>query len=312
MPQRRRSELPWSDLAPELQRTLRWLHAVRLLHAEDLAALAWPDRILKRQSKDWALDSWSQDTFIAPGADKTWYRLGPLGAVRLREAGVDTAEPADWPAERAQQGIQSASRFAVSLALDIRATPGVIDFSWQSDPFSGEGVRADGSGALHYHINPQSVPLTTDPNELLWLHPAKRPVAGQALDWLLLEVDSGTESGPQLARRCAAWGEELRRQYAAAPPGCWPTVLWVVTGGAERMQSIWRAWLTEAACPLLITSRAELMVTGTLHPWHALWRDEHGRPRSLNPYAGQEPIWRYEPSPPPVHTRLDQAIRAWE
>jgi hypothetical protein len=257
MPQRRRSELPWSNLTPELQRTLRWLHAVRLLHAEDLAALAWPDRTLKRQSKDWALDSWTQDTLITPGADKTWYRLGPLGAARLREAGVDTVEPKDWPAERVQQGIQIASRFAVSLALDIRVRSGVVGFSWQSDPFSGEGVRADGSGTLHYRVNSQSLSSTADPNELLWLHLAKQPVPGQALDWLLLEVDSGTESGPQLARRCAAWGEELLRQDAAAPPGCWPMVLWVVMGGAERMQNIWRVWLTEAACPLLITSVAE-------------------------------------------------------
>jgi hypothetical protein len=83
-------------------------------------------------------------------------------------------------------------------------------------------------------------------------------------------------------------------------------------GGAERVQSIWHAWLTEAACPLLITSMGELTTTGALHPWHALWRDEHGRPRSLNPYAGQEPRWRYEPSPPPAYTRLEQAIRAWE
>jgi hypothetical protein len=117
MPQRRRSELPWSNLAPELQRTLRWLHAVRLLHAEDLAALAWPDRTLKRQSKDWALDSRTQDTFITPGADKTWYRLGPLGTARLREAGIDTAEPIDWPAERVQllevdSGTESGSQLA--------------------------------------------------------------------------------------------------------------------------------------------------------------------------------------------------------
>jgi hypothetical protein len=64
-------------------------------------------------------------------------------------------------------------------------------------------------------------------------------------------------------------------------------VVWVVIGGAERVQSIWCAWLAEAACSLLITSMAELMATGALHPWHALWRDEHGRPVRSIPTPGR-------------------------
>jgi hypothetical protein len=49
-----------------------------------------------------------------------------------------------------------------------------------------------------------------------------------------------------------------------------------------------------------------------VHPWYALWRDEHGRPRTLNPYGGQEATWRFQASPPPQHPTLEQAIRVWE
>jgi hypothetical protein len=83
-------------------------------------------------------------------------------------------------------------------------------------------------------------------------------------------------------------------------------------GGWERAQTIWRAWVRKAALPLLITTSSSLRIAERWRPWQAVWRDEHGRPRTLNPYAGQEMVWRFQASPPPTYTTLEQAIAAWE
>ena len=60
------------------------------------------------------------------------------------------------------------------------------------------------------------------------------------------------------------------------------------------------------------TTSSSLRIAERWRPWQAVWRDEHGRPRTLNPYAGQELVWRFQESPPPAYSSLEQAIAAWE
>jgi hypothetical protein len=136
--------------------------------------------------------------------------------------------------------------------------------------------------------------------------------AGQMAMQLFLEIDLGTESSEQLERRAARWGAALRAQRAHLETRCWPYVVWVTDGGWERAQTIWRAWLRKAALPLFVTTSSALRIADRWRPWHAVWRDEHGRPRTLNPFGGQEPLWRFQASPAPSSLSLEQAIAAWE
>jgi hypothetical protein len=144
------------------------------------------------------------------------------------------------------------------------------------------------------------------------LTPPTAPASGQVGMRLLLEIDLRTETEPQLERRAERWRTRLRDQRAHLPPNCWPYILWVTDGGWDRANTIWRAWIRKAGLPLFITTTAALHIEGRWRPWRAAWRDEHGRPRTLNPHASWEPIWRFQASPPPEYTSLKQAIKVWD
>jgi hypothetical protein len=317
MPQAPRTQLPFAKLDGRLQRSLRWLNACRLIRRDDLIRLGWPDLSAaeggptSRQRISQALQDWIDDHFITPTADGAAFMLGSIGALKLEEVGVTVHVPQEELAARVQPGLLLASEFAIALGLDLLLEPGVTHFTWVARAFSGAGPRADGYGGVWYQRNRQPPPDVSR-RDLLDLALPTDDLGAQQLAWLLLEVDMGTETPAQLEERAARWGRKLREQYPRMPPGNWPYVLWVTTGDRDRMQAIWRAWLTAAMCPLLITTVAMLRLGDALHPWRGLWRDEHGRPRYLNPFAGQEPAWRYQESPPPTCATLEQAIRAWE
>jgi hypothetical protein len=311
MPQPKRRDLPWANLDASLQRVLRWLNACTLLRRDDLISIAWTSPI-SRQWMSTALQGWTDDHFIVPIDDGTAYGLGDTGTGKLIEAGIVTPRVQVSPAPRVRAGLLLASQFAAGLARDLLPEAGVTHLTWASMPFSGAGPRPDSYGAVRYSIERESL---RDVGSLDLLHlatPDAPPLLGQRSMDLILEVDLGTESAEQLAQRARRWGMALRDQRAQVAPGCWPYVLWVTDGGWDRANTIWRAWIAQAACPLFITTVSMLTIDGALHPWYALWRDEHGKPRTLNPYGGQEAVWRFQASPPPEHATLEQAIRAWE
>jgi hypothetical protein len=163
---------------------------------------------------------------------------------------------------------------------------------------------------LYYDLRGR--PLRAPGPEILALvpdHPL--PEAGHALDILYIEIDLGTETTAQLAERAQRWRLALVERYATLPNNCWPSVLWVVEGGPQRMATVWQCWLSHARAPLLITTTAQLAFGDTFHPWHALWWDEHGRERSLIPWLGQEPTWRlHAQTPPDLNRTLPQAMAA--
>jgi hypothetical protein len=311
MPQPKRRDLPWANLDASLQRVLCWLNACTLLRRDDLISIAWAGTI-SRQGVSAALQGWTDDHFIVPIDDGTAYCLGDTGAGKLIEAGVETPRMNAPPAPRVRAGLLLASQFAAGLARDLLPEAGVSHFTWVSTPFSGAGPRPDGCGDLRYSLGRQSLRGVGSLELLHLAMPDDPPPAGQHSMELILEVDLGTETAEQLEQRARCWGIALRERRAHLAPRCWPYVLWVTDGGWDRANTIWRAWIAQAACPLFITTAAMLTIDGALHPWYALWRDEHGRPRTLNPYGGQEPAWRFQASPPPEHVTLEQTIRVWE
>lgn len=331
MPHPNRRDLPFAKLSHALQRVLRWLDACTVLQRNDLISVAWQVEPQLRQARH-ALRGWTTDGFIAEcdhpsttngQANAPWnmggpiYRLGPRGSGRLREVGITPHPTTDDPASRVRDGLLLASAFAVGLTRDLATDPSMTHFTWNSTPFQGDIVRADGEGVLCYHAYPQHSTSSREPNAMgqnIWnlSLPENAPAPGQLRVALILEVDSGSESSAQLATRAAHWRTVLRMRRAALPPGCWLQVLWVTEGSWERADTIWRAWITHARFPLFITTVSTLTFNGMLRHWLALWRDEHGRPRSLNPHRSQEPIWRPQASAAPLATTLSQAIAAWE
>jgi hypothetical protein len=311
MPYPSRGQLSWAQLDGSIRRALLWLNACQLLSRDDLIRIAWPTAI-SRQRTSQSLQGWVEDGFIVPIDNTSAFMLGPVGAMKLLDNGVAAQIAVDPPAPRVLPGLLLASQIAVALGFDLLSEASIGGFSWASTPFSGDGPRADGHGALFYSLDRHPLRDCAALDILNLALPTSTPPRRHFLAWLILEVDLGTETAAQLEARAERWGEVLHQQCAQMTPGCWPYVLWVSSGGWERANTIWRAWIARAACPLFITTVAAMTVEQALHPWHTVWRDEHGRPRSLNPHAGQEPICRFQESAPPVCSSLDQAIRAWE
>ncbi len=314
MPNTPRAQRSWDQLSWPLRRSLLWLNAGTLLRARDLLDLAWPVAQRDRRNAGKRLREWANDQLIVvePIPKGTAVRLGPLGAAKLHEAGVvETVRLLEAaPAERVLTGLLLANQLGAGLALDLMPIAAVAQLAWRCDPFRGTGVRADAIGALYYDLHRR--PLRTPGPEILTLvpdHPL--PEAGHALDILYVEIDLGTETASQLAERAQHWRVALAERYATLPDNCWPMVLWVVDGGPQRMATVWQRWLSHARAPLLITTTAQLAFGDTFHPWYATWWDEHGRERTLNPWIGQEPVWRLHSSAPPDLSRtLSQAMAA--
>jgi hypothetical protein len=309
-----RAQRNWDQLSWPLRRSLLWLNAGTLLRARDLLALAWPVAHCDRRNAGKRLREWASDRLIVvdPTPKGATVRLGPLGAAKLREAGVvETVRLLEAaPAERVLAGLLLATQVGAGLALDLLPSVAVAQFAWRCDPFRGSGVRADAIGGLYYDLRGR--PLRAPGPEILTLVPdLPLPEAGHAIDLLYVEIDLGTETSSQLAERAEHWHVALAERYATLPDNCWPTVLWVVDGGLQRMATVWRCWLAHARAPLLITTTEKLTFGTTFHPWHATWWDEHGRERTLNPWIGEEPTWRLLSSvPPDLNRTLSQAIAA--
>lgn len=314
MPNRPRAKRTWDQLAPPLRRSLLWLNAGTLLRTEDLLAIAWPQAARDRRNARKRLREWASERFVVIDSSSVGQvvRLGSLGAIKLREAHVvDDVHLLDAAvAARAQAGLLLANRFGVALALDLMPYAAVGQLAWSCDPFRGTGARADAVAGIFYDLLGR--PLRTPGPGILDLvpnHPTPR--AGEAIELLYLEVDLGTETTRQLAERAERWRATLEERYATLPSNYWPRVLWVIEGGKQRVATVWRCWLTHARAPLLITSTTQLTFGEAFHPWIATWWDEHGRERTLNPWAAMEPTWRLQgDAPPDMNRTLDQAIAA--
>jgi hypothetical protein len=310
MPQPKYRDMSWEQLEGSTRRALRWLNACTLLSKHDLLAVAFPPGHDRRRV-DHALRIWQREAFVATIDDSDIYRLGEHGAAKLRNAGIDLRFDGNDPAYRVRTGLLLAGQFAVELALDLAQDANITHFTWSAAPFSGDGPRADGVGELWYatvrRADHDMIALN-----LLDLTSPTAPASGQVGMQLLLEIDLSTETEPQLERRAERWRTRLRDHRAHLAPNCWPYVLWVTDGGWERANTIWRAWIRKAGLPHFITTTAALHIEGRWRPWRAAWRDEHGRPRTLNPHASWEPLWRFQASPPPQYTSLEQAIKAWD
>jgi hypothetical protein len=309
MPQPKYRDMSWDQLEGSTRRALRWLNACTLLSKHDLLAVAFPPGHDRRRV-DHALRIWQREAFVATVDDSEIYRLGEQGAAKLRNAGIDLRFDGHDPAYRVRTGLLLAGQFAVGLALDLALEASITHFTWSAAPFSGDGPRADGIGEVWYSTVRRP---STDALSLNIFDLTTQPTApGQACMRLILEIDLSTETEPQLERRAERWRTRLRDQPAHLPPNCWPYVLWVTDGGWDRANTIWSAWIRKAGLPLFITTTSALHIEGRWRPWRAAWRDEHGRPRTLNPHASWEPIWRFEASPPPQYTSLEQAIKVWD
>jgi hypothetical protein len=302
-------DTPWGQLERHLQRVLRWLNSCTLLTAADLSTLAWPEGAT-RQNQEAAIERWCDAALIQQLDDGITYQLGPVGVRKLREANLPIYAPTTELHPRVHQGILLASRFAVGLWADLLQEVAVGGFDWLSQPFRGEGARADGEGVILYSRNQTPCPRRADDLFCHDIAPSQL-TADQKLDQLLVEIDTDTENVAQLRERARAWHNVIPT-LLPLPPRTGLRILWVTTGGWHRAGVIWQTWIDEARCPLWVTTLAELQqADGSVRPWRALWRDEHGRPRTLNPWQRSEMIWRYEPSPEPAATTFDQAIAAW-
>jgi hypothetical protein len=307
-----RRHATWEKLHESLRRTLAWLHACPVLSVESLIQIAWP---IDPPTQKWAraqLRGWTTDGFITPVGDGSMYMVDAIGRERLAEGGRPTIEHR-MMALSAQTGVAQAGAIAVALAQELIPEVAVGALMWKVDPFRGDDVRADANGGVYYRGDRGAVRADTDLTFLTLAQPPPPPLApGHRVDWFALEIDSGTESPAQLRIRATRWGTRMRALYDTAPSGCWPYALWVVNGAWDRVGMIWRIWLDAAACPLRITTMQALRAGGALRPWSAIWRDEHGRPRSLNPFMDQETHWRFLESPQPTAATLEQAIAQWD
>jgi hypothetical protein len=302
MPNIPHTKRAWHQLSLPLRRSLLWLNAGTLLRERDLLDLAWPTAGRDLRNAHKRLREWAADRFIIVErrANDRIVRLGPIGAAKLRDGGVveQVRLLEATPAERVQSGLLLANQLGAGLALDLIPVAAVAQLSWRCDPFRGSGARSDALCGLYYDLERR--PLRTAGSSILTLvpdHPL--PEAGHALDLLYIEVDSGSETSRQLAERAERWRATHAERYATLPDNCWPSVLWVIDGGPQRMATVWQSWLRHARAPLLITMTRSLTFGDTFHPWYATWWDEHGRERTLNPWLGNEMAWRLGGSAPP-------------
>ena len=101
--------------------------------------------------------------------------------------------------------------------------------------------------------------------------------------------------------------------------------LWITTGGPTRLEAIWRAWTHHALLPAFFTTIDTLTLGtgGHWHPWNPrrllpdgrtvwVWRDMYGRPRSLRPWDGNEPMWRFEQPQTVSVASLGESVERWD
>jgi hypothetical protein len=313
----------WRRLGERTRTMLQRVNESILLHEADLIALAWPEPV-SRQAQEEALTRWQQHRYIqllVEGAERC-YQLDIVGAKVLRNAGFTQIAPTHPLMPRARPGVLLANRLGTSLIVGAQHDSQVTGVAWLAQPFSGSTARPDGVAAIQYRVAPQPV---VEVQGAPWLPELAAedyaPLSGEALQRLVVEIDSGTESLRQLIQRAKGW----RARWEAMPhsPANHTLILWLTTGTIERLNTIWEAWIGHAFLPAFFATQSDLAAdTPQWRPWEPLryeqgryrwlWRDLYGRPRSLKPWEMNEPLWRSEIMQPVTMPSLAASIAEWD
>jgi hypothetical protein len=125
---------------------------------------------------------------------------------------------------------------------------GIAGVTWLAQPFSSSAARPDGVAVIEYcMVEPPGGKECRVP----WLPEIAaegyEPPPGHALQRLVIEIDSGTESQRQLMPRAQSW--RARCETIPQPPATHILFLWISTGSIERLNTIWEAWVGHASCP---------------------------------------------------------------
>jgi hypothetical protein len=323
----RRHRIPtplWRHLGERTRTMLQRVNESILLREADLVALAWPEPV-SRQAQEEALVRWQQRRYIqqlVEGAERC-YQLDIVGAKVLRNAGFAQIAPTRPLMPRARPGVLLANRLGTSLVVGTQHDPQVTGVAWLAQPFSGNTARPDGVAAIQYRVAAQ--PGAQGCGRTPWLPELATegyaPPPGQALQRLVVEIDSGTESQRQLIQRARGW--RARWEVMPHPPATHTIILWLTTGTIERLNTIWEAWIGHAFLPAFFATQRDLAVdTPQWRPWEPLrfaqgryrwlWRDLSGRPRSLKPWEMNEPLWRREALQPVTLPSLEASIAEWD
>ena len=319
-----RTQTPlWRRLGERTRTMLQWINETILLREADLVALAWPDPV-SRQAQEEALARWQQRRYIQllVEGDERCYQLDIVGAKVLRNAGFTRLAPTRPLMPRARPGVLLANRLGASLIVGARNDPKATGVAWLTQPFSGSAARPDGIAVMQYRV---AEPHVGQECRVPWLPEIAaegyEPLPGHALQRLVIEIDSGTESQRQLIQRAQGW--RTRWEAMPQPPATHTLFLWITTGSIERLNTIWEAWVGHAFLPALFATQSDLAADGTQWcPWEPLryeqgryrwlWRDLYGRPRSLRPWEMNEPLWRSEIMQPVTMPSLAASIAEWD
>ena len=294
-----------------------------LLREADLVALAWPEPV-SRQAQEEALTRWQQRRYIQllmEGVERC-YQLDIVGTKVLRNAGFTQIAPIRPLMPRARPGLLLTNRLGTSLSVGAQNDPRVTGVAWLTQPFSGSTVRPDGVAAIQYRVAAEP---SAQGGGAPWLPEIAAegyaPPPGDALQRLVVEIDSGTESQRQLIQRAKAW--RARWETMSHPPATDTIILWLTTGTIERLNTIWEVWIGHAFLPAFFATQGDLAADSPQwRPWEPLrfekgryrwlWRDFYGRPRSVKPWEMNEPLWRSEALQPVTMPSLAASIAEWD
>lgn len=226
---------------------LQWVNESILLREADLIALAWPEPV-SRQTQEEALVRWQQHRYIqqlVEGAERC-YQLDIVGAKVLRNPGFTQVAPTRPLMPQARPGVLLANRLGTSLIVGTQNDPQVTGVAWLAQPFSGNTARPDGVAAIQYHVAAQ--PGAQGYGHAPWLPKLATegyiPPPGEALQHLVVEIDSGSESQRHLIQRTRGWC--IRSEAIAHPPATHTLILWLTTGTIERLNTVWEACIGHA------------------------------------------------------------------
>ena len=319
-----RTQIPlWRRLGERTRTMLQRVNETILLREADLVALAWPEPV-SRQAQEEALTRWQQRRYIQllmEGVERC-YQLDIVGTKVLRNAGFTQIAPIRPLMPRARPGLLLTNRLGTSLSVGAQNDPRVTGVAWLTQPFSGSTVRPDGVAAIQYRVAAEP---SAQGGGAPWLPEIAAegyaPPPGDALQRLVVEIDSGTESQRQLIQRAKSW--RARWEAMPQPLATHTIILWLTTGTIERLNTIWEAWVGHAFLPAFFATQGDLAADSPQwRPWEPLrfekgryrwlWRDFYGRPRSVKPWEMNEPLWRSEALQPVTMPSLAASIAEWD